>query len=263
MEPRIHITTQCSAQAMVPERAGPSPQSSSSSLQALPDSVSSRPLSRALSLDVFKGAVKVVPKVGGFGRKTTGLGAAPHLRQTPLASASAGIRILGIYCADDYFRYHGVGTHASTRDADDNDASHASNAIKIEGMYMDPQCYATPIASSCGASSSSSLSSDGGTSYTTRKRVRDDVSSVPADATTDAECKEEEHLMCGVRAQLPPTPQQQGTRVGWRTDAVGARRLYVRFLVDKTLEATLPMDVMRERYPEVLIDYLLSTAAFV
>jgi hypothetical protein len=265
MEPRIHITTLCSVPAIVPERAGPSSQSSSSSLQALPDSLPPHPLSRALSLDVFKGSIKVVPKVGGFGRKTTGLGAAPHLRHTPLASASAGIRILGIYCADDYFRYHGVGTHASTRDAGDNDVSHASNAIKIEGMCVDSQSNATPIASSCGASSSSSLSSDSGASYTTRKRVREDVLSVPADATeaTDTECKKEEHPMCGVRAQLPPTPQQQGTRVGWRTDAVGARRLYVRFLVDKTLEATLPMDVMRERYPEVLIDYLLSTAAFV
>lgn len=209
-------------------------------------------ISKALSMDVFKSAIKVVPKVGGFGRRTTGLGAAPHLRHTPLASASTGIRILGIYCADDYFKIHGVGVE------DGHDSQHARSHCP-RGVVDDTadKAASTPP-STCGVSSSSSSSFDshsgGMYSYNhngSAKRPREEMSTLDIPAATKGE-----QLTAGC-------PPRQGASYQWRTDAAGARRVYVRFLVDKTLEATLPLVVMRERYPEVLIDYLLSTAAYV
>lgn len=40
------------------------------------------------------------------------------------------------------------------------------------------------------------------------------------------------------------------------------RHLYVRVQYDKTLVETLPVEVMRERHPQVLIDYLLSCSVW-
>lgn len=40
------------------------------------------------------------------------------------------------------------------------------------------------------------------------------------------------------------------------------RRLYVRVQYDKALVETLPIEVMREKHPQILIDYLLSCSVW-
>ncbi|RNF05993.1 hypothetical protein TraAM80_04239 [Trypanosoma rangeli] len=40
------------------------------------------------------------------------------------------------------------------------------------------------------------------------------------------------------------------------------RHIYVRVQFNKALVDTMPLEVMREKYPQVLIDYLLSTAVW-
>lgn len=40
----------------------------------------------------------------------------------------------------------------------------------------------------------------------------------------------------------------------------GARTIYVRMQFSKSLMVTLPLEVAREKYPQILIDYLLTTA---
>ncbi|CUE74668.1 Hypothetical protein, putative [Bodo saltans] len=298
MEAKSSTTPEAADDCSPPQPPSPT---LSSSVALTSAAATLQPLSRRLSFDVFTGSVKVVPKVGGFGKKITGLGAAPHLRHTPLASASSGIRILGIYCADDYFRFHGeprrrkaqtIDAKRETREREEEAAELPSTSpptIKTEDDSAKRSDKGDET--SCGVSSSSSLSSttrskEGGWDHdetTTKKRAREETSASltlrEAKVKHDTDATEEDVRLSNAMhpssstASPPPPPLVAGevTQIpprhnipsGWRRDAVGARRVYVRFLVDKTLEATLPLEVMRERYPEVLMDYLLSTAAFV
>jgi hypothetical protein len=187
--------------------------------------------SREISFELLKSAMKAVPKAP-FGRRTTGLGAPPAVRRTPLATTSAGIRVLGVYCADAYIQNYGVPLtrHCSSSRQGDRkrrrDASLPAARLPQDGVEE-------------------------------RKASCDTVASTASSSSTPLVVEGSSSAAAVAPPSTGSTPPQ------WRTDPWGARRVYVRFLVDKTMEATLPLDVMRVRYPGALIDYLLSTAAFV
>ncbi|KEG12444.1 hypothetical protein DQ04_01711070 [Trypanosoma grayi] len=58
------------------------------------------------------------------------------------------------------------------------------------------------------------------------------------------------------------SPSGVGDSLHGALEGAGKRHIYVRVQFDKTLVDTLPLEVMREKYPQVLIDYLLSTAVW-
>ncbi|RNF21518.1 uncharacterized protein Tco025E_03367 [Trypanosoma conorhini] len=53
-----------------------------------------------------------------------------------------------------------------------------------------------------------------------------------------------------------------GGRRGEAAGGASKRHIYVRVQFNKVLVDTVPLEVMREKYPQVLIDYLLSTAVW-
>nr|CCC95754.1 hypothetical protein, unlikely [Trypanosoma congolense IL3000] len=56
----------------------------------------------------------------------------------------------------------------------------------------------------------------------------------------------------------PVVKQEDGEEVS----STAKRSIYVRVQFEKAVIDTLPLEVMREKYPQVLIDYLLSTAVW-
>ncbi|ORC87008.1 uncharacterized protein TM35_000241580 [Trypanosoma theileri] len=73
------------------------------------------------------------------------------------------------------------------------------------------------------------------------------------DVSTNLKIKEEKEISADeVMSNLESSGQQSSEK----------RHIYVRIQFDKVLIDTLPLEVMREKYPQVLIDFLLSTAVW-
>ncbi|CBH18211.1 hypothetical protein, conserved [Trypanosoma brucei gambiense DAL972] len=87
-------------------------------------------------------------------------------------------------------------------------------------------------------------------------------SSAPFTSRSQANIK-----VVGLYCSRAPTEEKVVAQVkeedGRGTGSSSRRNIYVRVQIDKMTIEMLPLDVMRRKYPQVLIDYLLATAAWV
>lgn len=77
------------------------------------------------------------------------------------------------------------------------------------------------------------------------KRAREDDGSDSVACAPTTGAQEDKNVVCNQKDESAPK-----------------RSVYVRVQYDRTLIETLPLEIMREKHPQVLIDYLLSTSVW-
>ncbi|KAH9600258.1 hypothetical protein LSM04_000864 [Trypanosoma melophagium] len=137
------------------------------------------------------------------------------------------MRILPKVFPQHPYARHTVGLGAGESATPLSNASNCNNllGVKVLGIYC---------SRARGALSSNSGDND---DLSTNMKIKEEREEVSAD-----------EVMCNLE--------------GGRKQSSDKRHIYVRVQFDKVLIDTLPLEVMREKYPQVLIDYLLSTAVW-
>ncbi|CCW62245.1 unnamed protein product [Phytomonas sp. EM1] len=167
--------------------------------------------------------------------KGVGITSAPFLSST--------VKVLAVLCSTDKLPIH--------------QPSDRTSAVSSGRDSLDPTNATT-------ANTCQREDEENSRSYKRRRlsdNTEEDMNSIKSDASDsiDGDKESEESDV----KHTDDSSDMSDEKSGWRDRQCSARRrIYIRVQYDKTLIETLPLEIMRERYPQVLIDYLLSCAVY-